>query len=399
MSDWAHLDMDAFYASVEQHDNPELAGKPVIVGGPKGSRGVVSACSYEARQFGVHSAMPTFQAERLCPTGVFLPVRMDRYRQVSRAIMERLSTMVPAVEQLSVDEAFLDLRGTRRLLGEADELARKLKEAVRDASGLKCTVGLAPSRYFAKLASAAAKPDGLLVLKPGEEAAFILSRELRHIWGLGKSGQQLLQANGIGSIAELRAVDVHRLRAIAGESAAGFLKLVAGGQDPGFFSREAGNHSISSEETFFRDVRDRETLVTAIMRHADEVYYRLHREGAATRTVVLKLRDTDFRLRTARTTLDHPLASLHELTDVAVGILDRKWEPGIPIRLLGVSVLAGEGNGQLELFEAGRAETRVDTAVNALRDRFGPGIIGPGRLLSTRREGQDPRDRGRARDP
>ncbi len=402
MSEWAHLDMDAFYASVEQHDHPEYAGKPVIVGGPRGSRGVVSACSYEAREFGVHSAMPSFQAERLCPAGIFLPVRMGRYREVSRAIMNRLGAMVPAVEQLSVDEAFLDLRGTRRILGESGVLARKLKAAVKEISGLRCTIGLAPNRYFAKLASAAAKPDGLMVLGPGTEADFILSRELKHIWGLGKTGQQLLQANGIHSIAQLRDTDSHRLRAITGEAAAAFLQTVARGGDPGFFEREGGSHSISSEETFARDVRERDALVTAILRHADEVYYRLHQEKGSTRTVVLKLRYTDFRLRTARISLDHPLQSLHELTSVAVGILDRKWERGTPIRLLGVSVLVGEESGQLELFDSGVAEHRVDQAVNALRDRFGTGIIGPGRLLRPKAQGPDhgdQRDRGRARDP
>ncbi|MCI0479004.1 DNA polymerase IV, partial [Candidatus Uhrbacteria bacterium] len=204
MNVFMHVDMDAFYASVEQHDNPAYQGKPVVVGALPGHRGVVSACSYEARTYGIHSAMPISEAYKLCPRAIYLPVRMERYQELSSRIMQILSRFTPDLQQMSVDEAFLDLSGTERLLGPPAQIARRIKEMVCEQTGLTISIGVAPSRYLAKLASERNKPDGLYIVEPGQEAEFVAALPLRKLWGIGKKTLGRLNSAGIHTVSGLR---------------------------------------------------------------------------------------------------------------------------------------------------------------------------------------------------
>ncbi|MCK4515981.1 MAG: DNA polymerase IV, partial [Spirochaetaceae bacterium] len=242
-----HVDMDAFYASVEQRDNPKYIGRPVIVGAQPGHRGVVSACSYEAREFGIHSAMPISQAYRLCPNGVFLPVRMRRYQEVSSTIMSILTRFTPLLQQMSVDEAFLDLTGTERLFGPVVETARRIKSDVLRETNLTISVGVAPSKYLAKLASERDKPDGLCVVDPGDESVFVAGLPLKALWGVGKKMLSHLNALGVTTIAQLREYTKEDLSTHFGTAAAEYLHAVCRGEDPGLYSDHAHSHSISGE--------------------------------------------------------------------------------------------------------------------------------------------------------
>ncbi|MFW6289197.1 MAG: DNA polymerase IV, partial [Spirochaetota bacterium] len=300
-----HVDMDAFYASVEQLDSPEYAGRPVIVGARPGHRGVVSACSYEARQFGIHSAMPINQAYRLCPDGVFLPVRMARYQELSRRIMAILADYTPTLQQMSVDEAFLDLTGTRRLLGDPETVGRTIKSRVRQETGLTISVGIAPSRYLAKLASDADKPDGLFVVHGGEEAEFVARLPLKSLWGVGKKMLSRLSALGIETVIQLREYTEPELSGHLGHGAAEYLYAICRGIDPGLYSEGRGTHSISGEQTFEHDVKSSEALDRALLEIAHNSMFRLMDEGGRSRTVTAKLLLSDFTTYTLRRTLDH----------------------------------------------------------------------------------------------
>lgn len=250
-----HVDMDAFYASVEQRDRPELRGKPVIVGGSAESRGVVSAASYEARQFGVHSAMPTAVARPLCPHGILLPVRMEQYCAISRQIRGILESFTPLVEPLSLDEAFLDVHGTERLFGAAVEVARAIKQRVRTETDLVASVGVAPNKFLAKLASDAGKPDGLVLVDPGKIEAFLAPLPVGRIWGVGAKAEQRLHTLGFRTIGQLAAAPEQVLIDHFGESGRYFGEL-ARGIDNRAVVPDWASKSISSETTFPRDIRD-----------------------------------------------------------------------------------------------------------------------------------------------
>ncbi len=243
-----HVDLDAFYASVEQRDDPRLKGKPVIVGAAPGRRGVVSACSYEARRFGIHSAMAISQAYRRCPQGVFLPVRMERYLEVSRKVMGILGTYTPHMQQISVDEAFLDMTGTERLLGPAIEVGRGLKEEVKRETGLAITVGIGPNKYVAKLATNAGKPDGLTLVTQAEVEAFLDRLALKDLWGIGEKTLARLTELNIVSTAQLREFGSEELARLLGKGTASFLHGVVRGEDPGSSpkSRRAGRSPARS---------------------------------------------------------------------------------------------------------------------------------------------------------
>ena len=250
-----HVDMDAFYASVEQRDRPDLRGRPVIVGADPRGRGVVSAASYEARAFGVHSAMPIGRAARLCPTGVFLPVDMAKYAQVSRQIMAILAEFTPLLEPLSIDEAFLDVTASRGLLGDGERIARAIKQRIRDTVGLTASVGVASNKFVAKVASELRKPDGLVVVPPGEEAAFLAPLPVSRLWGVGRVTASDLDAMGILTIGQLATVPVDHLRARFGGSGAD-LRALALGLDDRPVEPFAPPKSMGAEETFEQDHRD-----------------------------------------------------------------------------------------------------------------------------------------------
>ena len=347
-----HVDMDAFYASVEQRDNPALRGKPVIIGAEPGKRGVVSACSYEARKFGVRSALPINEAFKLCPKGVFLPVRMGRYQEVSAQIMEVFDSYSPSVLQISIDEAFLDMTGTEGLFGRPEEAAENLKNRVKTELELTLSIGIAANRFLAKLASDYRKPDGLFHVLPGKEIEFLDSLKLKSLWGLGDKTLLRLEELNIRTIQELRSFPESTLRSMLGNASGTYLYRACRGIDPGIY-QEVKSHSVSNEITFERDTKDKTTLRTVILELSQEVMYRLLRDNKRGRTAVLKLRYSDFTTTTAQESFNHPLSSGEELFQVILKLLEKKWDGFSPLRLIGIGVTSLESRdlpNQQELF-------------------------------------------------
>ena len=368
-----HLDIDAFYAAVEQKDHPEYRGKPVIVGGILGTRGVVSTCSYEARTFGVHSAMPIFEAQRRCPEGIFLPVRMHRYQEVSRQIMNLLGEFSPEVQQISVDEAFLDMTGTARLMGTPPETARRLKDRITEVTGLKASVGVAPNRYLAKIASDFQKPDGLTLVEEGGELAFIDRLELKDLWGLGAKTLKKLREINIRTVKDLRGFDQDNLSTIIGKGAGTFLYKACRGIDPGILTKAPRSHTISNEITLEEDTADWEFLENLLLELSHQVMFRCLDEDASAQTVVLKLRFHDFTSTTAQINLGHPITSAEEIFKRGMELLKKRWDGRTPIRLLGIGmaqVKKGPKIIQGELFPSSfEGQRKVEEAVMKLRGR------------------------------
>lgn len=366
-----HVDMDAFYASIEQRDRPELRGRAVIVGG-SGPRAVVSACSYEARPFGVHSAMPVRKALRLCPSAIVVPVDMRRYVAVSRELMQLLAEYTPEIQAISVDEAFLDMTGTERLLGDPEQVARGIKERIRHEFALTVSVGIGPSRFIAKLASEADKPDGLYRVQPGSEADFVLGLRLSALWGLGKKSLRRLEALGIGDVAALRAARREYLHGHFGSAHGDYLYAIARGRDPGIYHRgAAGSTSISAERTFDEDVSDRRILWRMALDLAEEVFLRHMGSPWPAKTITIKFRYPPFETHNAQVTRQRPAAGYRELADQAFALFTARWS-GQAIRLfgLGVSGRSDERDpGQGELFEQPTAA--IEPTVAALRRKFG----------------------------
>ncbi len=365
--------MDAFYAAVEVLDRPELAGAPVIVGG--GARGVVSAASYAARVFGVRSAMPLFEARRRCPQGVFVPVRMERYRQMSRQVMAVLGRFSPLLEQVSVDEAYLDLKGTPALKRGPQAAGRAIKEAVRQATGLTCSVGLAPLRYLAKIASDRDKPDGLTLVTDVE--AFLATVTLKEVPGCGAKARERLGALGLSRLIELRPLGRARLEGLLGAFGARLWDL-AQGIDPAGVELEREIKSVSHEQTFARDIADREMLASHLLSLAEKVGRRLRRYGLTGRTVTLKLRHQDFRLVSRQQALPRPSDSTQEIYQAARGLL-MGYAPKGPFRLigLGVSGLEPAGTGQAGLFDQQtQAQAQaLHRAEDLVKERFGESAL------------------------
>lgn len=370
-----HVDLDAFYASVEQRDNPSLAGKPIIVGAAPGHRGVVSACSYEARRFGIHSAMPISQAYRRCPQGVYLPVRMERYLEVSRDVMALLAKYTPHMQQISVDEAFLDLTGTERLFGPVRETARRLKAEVREKTALAISVGIGPNKYIAKLATNAGKPDGLVEVSAESAEAFLDSVPLKDLWGIGEKTLQRLTELNITAVRQLRGIPEPELARLLGAGAAGFLSTVSRGADPGIFSEEPRSRSLSSETTFERDRKDRGGIERILLELCHQVMFRMIEESWKSKTPTLKLRFHDFTTVSAQKTLKHWVSSTEELYAVALELLSSRWSGGIPIRLIGIgfsNLAPVEAQEQLELFtDEFSRKKKVEEAVFRLRRKLG----------------------------
>ncbi|MDI3298617.1 MAG: DNA polymerase IV [Bacillota bacterium] len=365
-----HCDADAFFAAVEVLDRPELAGKPVIVGG-LGPRGVVATCSYEARRFGVHSAMPMTTARRLCPQAVFLPGRHERYRQVSRqmfAVFERFS---PVIEPLSLDEAFLEAPAA-----EAERLAVELRAQVRREIGLAVSVGVGPNKLVAKIASDLAKPDGLRVVRPGEVAGFLAPLSVRRLWGIGPRTAEALEQEGIRTVADLRARPEAWFRQRFGQRWEQVRRFALGEDDrPVAPPREA--KSMGEEETYPRDLEDRRQLLRRLAALSQAVGARLRAHGLAGRTVTLKLRTGDYRTRTRSRTLPQAVAGDDQIYREAVLLLERAWG-GEPVRLLGVQLsgLERPRSEQLSLLERGEGRPeRLWRTVDELRARFGPRAV------------------------
>ena len=380
-----HVDLDAFFAAVEQRDRPELRGKPVIVGGDPRSheytRGVVSTCSYEARKFGVHSAMPLRTALSLCPDGVFLPVDGAKYQRVSREVMAVLRRFTPAVEQVSIDEAFLDVRGSEALFGPAPEIARRIKLEVVDATGLTVSVGVATTKLVAKVGSDLRKPDGLVVVDPGQEAAFLAPLEIRRLWGIGPKTGERLHGLGIRTIGELAALPIETLTRALGDHGATLHDRALGiDMDPVVGGGEAAK-SVSHETTFAVDVTDPAEIERTLLALTEGVSARLRAAGIRAGTVAVKIRDSQFRTISRQKALPEP----SDLTDTiwrAALELTRPEIRGKKIRLLGVAATQLGQPQQIGMFEVvDERRRRVVDATDAVRQRFGDRAVTRASLL------------------
>jgi DNA polymerase IV len=374
-----HVDMDAFYASVEQRDRPELRGRPVIVGGSAEGRGVVCAASYEARRFGLHSAMPAVTARRLCPQGVFLPVRMSYYAQISRQLHQILLSFTPLVEPISLDEAFLDVHGCEGLFGPAPEIARKIKARIRAETELTASVGVAPNKFLAKLASDLRKPDGLVVIEPHQGHEVLGPLPVGRLWGVGKRGEKRLRALSLHTIGQIAALPEQILIDHFGE-AGRQLWLLARGQDERAVVPDEEAKSVSTETTFARDIGSRHVLRSCLLELVEHLGPRLRRHGVRARTIDLKLRSSDFRTYTRAQTLPEPTDLTEVIWQTAANLLDtRVPNDWLPLRLLGVGAtgLVRDLPVQGHLFEESwRAKQRaLDSTVDAIRHQFGRSAI------------------------
>ncbi|MBW2145533.1 MAG: DNA polymerase IV [Deltaproteobacteria bacterium] len=384
-----HVDMDAFYASVEQRDRPELRGRPVVVGGPVKGRGVVSAASYEARSFGIHSAMPMAEALRRCPHAVFLPVRMKRYQEVSSVIRGVLLRFTPLVEHLALDESFLDVTGSQTLLGPAKEIAGRIKREIFEATGLTASAGVASNKFVAKIASDLDKPDGLVVVPHDGVHMFLEHLPVSRIWGVGRVTSRILEEMGIRSIGQLSRFPVDLLESRLGKTGLEIRKLACG-EDDRPVEPYTDARSVSHEETFARDIRDRETIRRELYRLTEKVGYRLRKRGLRGNVVQLKVRYPDFSTVTRRVTLQKPTNNDRVIFQEVQRLLDRTEAGRKNIRLLGVGISGlrpEEMEGQLGLFPG--QERRIEEeikAVDRIRERFGPDAIKRGIVLDSEDE-------------
>jgi DNA polymerase-4 len=381
-----HLDMDAFYPAIEILDNPDLKGKPVIVGGSS-KRGVVSSASYEARRFGVHSAQPIAHALKLCPHGVFLPVRMARYRSVSNRIFEIFNRFTPLVEPLSIDEAFLDVTSTERLLGDPVTVAKRIKKTVLEETGLTVSAGVAPSKFIAKIASDMDKPDGLTIVTPDKISDFLDPLPVSKMWGVGKVTLEKLTRHNIKTFYDLRMFPVDSLERLFGQNGIR-MHFLAMGIDDREVEIEHEIKSIGHELTFPEDILDVESAEKRILALAMKTGKRMRRQGVTGKTVTLKVKYSDFKQVTRSLTLDKPTNDGMNIYLTAKELL-KKTETGTrPVRLLGVSMSGlydGEIKGQLSLFsteEKTLKSEKLNKAIDSLQDRFGAKSVLPGRLVS-----------------
>lgn len=379
-----HADMDAFFASVELIDRPDLRGLPVIVGGG-GGRAVVLSATYEARRFGVHSAMPMSRARRLCPAGTVLEPHRDRYVEVSRGVMEVFRSITPLVEPLSLDEAFLDISGAVRRLGSPTRIAQLIRDRIADEQLITCSVGVAATKFVAKLASGRAKPDGLLLVPAGETVPFLHRLPVGALWGVGDRTEEALTRLGLRTVADLAHTPVDTLRRALGDAVGTHLYELAWGRDPRTVVAESVEKSIGAEETFARDVDDAGIVLRELLRLSEKVAARLRATGSVGRTVVLKVRFADFttitRSRTLREHTDTGQVVYTTARDLFAALgLDRAR-----IRLVGVRVEglvdAASGHRQLALGERSLGRREAEQAVDRAAARFGPGAVRPATLV------------------
>ncbi|HWO18065.1 MAG TPA: DNA polymerase IV [Kofleriaceae bacterium] len=376
-----HVDLDAFYAAVEQRDDPALRGKPVLVGGSS-RRGVVAACSYEARRFGIRSAMPMAEALRRCPRAIVVRHRMDRYADASRVFFGILGDFSPEVEGLSLDEAFLDVTASERLLGDGPTIARAIKERVRAELSLVASVGVAPIKLAAKIASDIDKPDGLRVVPPGELLAFLHPLPVTRLWGVGDTTREVLASMGLSTIGDVARYPEAALVARLGANLGPHLAALARGEDARPVVPESDPVSLGHQETFDDDIDDKGDVAVVLLHQADRVAARLRSSGLCARAVVLIVKYDDFRQITRRTTLDQPTADGGLLARTAIELLRKVTvEPrrGGRVRLCGISATQLEPRGaprQLGFDEASRARgERLGDALDRVAAKFGKARI------------------------
>ena len=379
-----HIDMDAFYASVEQLDNPWLKGKCVIVGGTS-NRGVVSASSYEARRFGVRSALPIFQARQKCPDGVFVPPRMERYKEVSKKIMAILREFSPQVEVVSIDEAYMDVSGSQRLHGDPETVAMNIKNEIKKKLGLACSVGVAPGKFLAKVASDMDKPDGLTIIPPQEVHQFIESLPVQKVPGVGKKTFLQLESMGIKTLGDVNKFPDKMLLDRLGKFGHRLIEL-ASGRDHSTVTPWSPHKSVSSERTLGEDTRDKKLLHKYLLKQSEEVARQLRKANFRARTITLKLKHADFKQFTRSKTISTPTRSSETIYQHAASLLDN-YELTQKIRLIGVGTSGFKSAGQpvqLDLFDrvkkSDQTWEKVDRTLESITNKFGRDAIKRGTL-------------------
>jgi DNA polymerase-4 len=379
-----HIDLDAFFASVELLDRPELVDKPVVVAG-KSLRSVVTAANYPARKYGVRSAMPLGQAMRLCPKAVVLEPHFEKYRHFSARVMAIFDEMTPLVERLGIDEAFLDVSGARSLIGPPAEVARIIRRRVQEETRLTCSVGAAATKFVAKLASGRAKPDGLLVIPEDETLAFLHPLPVGALWGVGGVTEEALTSRGLRTIGDIASTPLAALQRAVGDATGRKLHELANGIDPRSVVTRSEEKSVGHEVTFETDVADADVLRRELLRMSTQVAARLREAGVTGHTVVLKLRYADFTTITRSRKLAEP-------TDLARRIYEEvraSYEAlgaHRPVRLIGVRVeqLSEGGPGQLGLWDTDEGWREAERAIDGVTQKFGRGVVGPAALLRKR---------------
>ena len=379
-----HVDMDAFFAAVEVRRRPELRGKPVIVGGT-GGRGVVASASYEARKFGIRSAMPTARARRLCPDAVFIEPDHGEYAEVSRGVMEVFRDVTPLVEPLSMDEAFLDVAGSVRRLGTPVTIAAGIRARVEAEQRITCSVGVAPTKFVAKLASARCKPDNLLVVPVTGVLDFLHPLPVGALWGVGERTEAALRRFGLETVGDIARTPLPTIQRVAGDAVGAHLHELARGRDPRSVTPEQVEKSIGSEETFEVDVDDDVVLRRELLRLSEKVAARVRAAGQAGRTVSIKVRFADFTTITRSRTLSSPTDVAREVYETAVALYAALGLDRARIRLIGVRVEglapAGEAPHQLTFGEREKGWRDAEQAVDAAVRRFGSGAVRPAALV------------------
>lgn len=367
-----HVDMDAFFAAIEQRDNPALRGKPVIVGGRKESRGVVSTASYEARKFGVHSALPMAEAVRRCPNGIYLPVDMKKYRSVSRQIMQIFQQFTPEVEAISVDEAFLDVTGSQKLFGTAEEIGCKIKNQIHQELHLTASVGLSYNKFLAKLASDMDKPDGFYIILPEDLEQKVWPLSIRRMMGVGSKTAQLLEQMGVNTIGKLAHMDVGLLEHLLGKQGVQMHEL-ANGIDHRLVEPVRESKSVGRETTFPQDIRERYLLETILFTLTDDVCHTLRSSGLKGRTVSIKIRYPDFHSITRAVTLEQYTSSFEPVFAAVQSLMAQHYKDNTAVRLIGVTVSNLKQEGQIveqqDLFADVAAAEKVNQ-LNRVMDRI-----------------------------
>ena len=376
-----HVDMDAFFASVAERDNPELKGKPVVIG--MGARGVVSAANYEARKFGIHSAMPVGRARRLAPHAIFLPVDMARYQEVSEHVMEIFHSFTPWVEPISLDEAFLDVTGSQKLLGTGREIAVAIRKKVEDQEGITCSVGIAPSKFIAKLASAHCKPNGMLEITADRILTFLHPLPIQAMWGVGPKTAETLERLGLRTIEDIAKLPRTTLIRALGEASGASLYELAWGCDYRDVTPEEPDRSISAAETFAQDLDNPEEILTEFLRLTERATARLRDRELFSKTVGIKVRFADFSTINRTKTLPLPIDSTHDVYEVVKGLYQGLRIDRARLRLVGVSLenLSQGAPEQLMLGQRDVGWRQAEGAMDKARARFGKGSVRPARLI------------------
>ncbi len=376
-----HVDMDAFYASVAERDNPELKGKAVVIG--MGARGVVSAANYEARKFGIHSAMPVGRARRLAPHAIFLPVDMARYQEVSEHVMEIFHSFTPWVEPISLDEAFLDVTGSQKLLGTGREIAVAIRKKVEEQEGITCSVGIAPSKFIAKLASNHCKPNGMLEITSDRILTFLHPLPIQAMWGVGPKTAEVLERLGLRTIEDIAKLPRTTLIRALGEANGASLYELAWGRDYRDVTPEEPDRSISAAETFAQDLDNPEEILTEFLRLTERATARLRDRDLFAKTISIKVRFADFSTINRSKTLPLPIDSTHDVYEVVKGLYQALRIERARLRLVGVSLenLSEGAPHQMMLGEREVGWRQAEGAMDQARARFGKGSVRPARLI------------------